>query len=365
MPRRAIAFRPPHCPNPQCDFHRDPRGWRYRRHGFYERQVAPRRIQRYRCSRCGRSFSDQTFSLTYWLKRPQALAPVYEGLVACSGYRQVARALGVSPSCVQHHATRLGRHALLFLAEHGPRGAPREPLVVDGFETFEHSQYYPFHVNLAVGAESHFLYGFTDAELRRKGRMTQGQKQRREALEAACGRPDPKAVEREVAELLTLVAPTRSSVVVRSDEHRAYPRAFRRCRELAIRHEMTPSRRARTTANPLFPVNRMDLLLRHCGANHKRETIAFSKRRQSAMERVAVFAVWVNFQKSRSEKRRDATPAQVLGLRATRLTTQELLGRRRFATRVPLPPRWQCYYAREIVTRARRCSPPRRYRYAA
>jgi hypothetical protein len=38
-----------------------------------------------------------------------------------------------------------------------------------------------------------------------------------------------------------------------------------------------------TAQNPLFPVNLADLLLRHSSANHKRETIAFSKRRQGAM----------------------------------------------------------------------------------
>ena len=82
--------------------------------------------------------------MTYWLRRPGALSQIYEGLVACAGYRQLGRALGLSPSTVQHHAQRLGRHALLFLAEHRPRGAPAEPVVMDGFESFEHSQYFPF-----------------------------------------------------------------------------------------------------------------------------------------------------------------------------------------------------------------------------
>jgi len=364
MRRRAGRFRPPHCPNPGCPFHRNSRGWGYRRFGFYARQSAPRRVQRYRCSRCGRTFGSQTFASTYWLKRPRALLAIYEGLVACAGLRQLARGLGVSPATVQHHALRLGRQALLFLGEHRPRGAPREAVVLDGFETFEHSQYFPFHVNLAVGADSHFLYAFTDAELRRKGRMTPAQRARREALEAAFGRPDPRAVEREMAELLSLLAPPGSRVAVRSDEHRAYPRAFRRVPGVAVHHEVTSSRRSRTPANPLFPVNRMDLLLRHGGANHKRETIAFSKRRQGAMERVAIFAVWVNFQKSRSEKRRDQTPAQALGLVDRRLTTQELFETRRFATRTPLPPRWQRYYERRVPTRARRCAPAPRYRFA-
>jgi len=32
------------------------------------------------------------------------------------------------------------------------------------------------HLNLAIGAESHFTYGFTHSELRRKGRMTARQR---------------------------------------------------------------------------------------------------------------------------------------------------------------------------------------------
>jgi len=70
-----------------------------------------------------------------------------------------------------------------------------------------------------------------------------------------------------------------------------------------------------------------------------------------------VFAVWVNFQKSRSEKRRDATSDQVLGLAPTRLATAQILTARLFPHRVDLPAPWQAYYERRIPTRARRCAP--------
>ncbi len=92
---------------------------------------------------------------------------------------------------------------------------------------------------------------------------------------------------------------------------------------------------------PVLRCSPRDLLIRHSGANHKRETIAFSKRRQSALERVAVFAVWVNFQKSRHEKARDATPAQWLGLVDRKLTTEDILAARHFPSRIPLPLRWR------------------------
>jgi hypothetical protein len=73
----------------------------------------------------------------------------------------------------------------------------------------------------------------------------------------------------------------------------------------------------------LFPVNLADLLLRHTGANHKRETIAFSKRHQIACYRTAIWVAWRNYLKSLSERRRDAPPAVRMGvihLTALRLT---------------------------------------------
>ncbi|MFM7231170.1 MAG: hypothetical protein ACKO3S_04235, partial [bacterium] len=162
-----------------------------------------------------------------------------------------------------------------------------EPLVVDGFESFGYSQYHPLYLNLVVGAHSHFVYAFTHSPMRRKGSMTAGQKRRRARMEAEDGRPDPRAIESGTHEALLLAARAPQPLVVRSDEHQAYPRALRRLEGYRILHERTHSKVARTAGNPLFPVNRLDLQLRHNSANHKRETIAFSKRHQSVVERAA------------------------------------------------------------------------------
>jgi transposase-like protein len=344
-------FRPPCCPNLKCVFHARSRGWRYRRAGSFRRLRAPRVVPRFQCSHCGRSFSSQTFSTTYWLKRPELLRHTWDALLACAGYRQIARIQQCSPTTVMTHAERLGRHALLFLEKHRPKSAPAEPIVVDGFESFEFSQFHPLHLNLAIGAHSHFLYAFTDAELRRKGRMTSGQKRKRQRIESRFGRPSPRAIERSMAALLNLVAPEGSQVEIRSDEHPAYPRAWRRVPRVEVRHAVTPSKKARTTRNPLFPVNRADLWLRHSGANHKRETIAFSKRRASVVERCAILGVYLSYQKSFSEKKRDATPAQRLGIANTKLHTREVLAERLFPSQIPLPALWQRYYCRDVVTR--------------
>jgi transposase-like protein len=350
MPRRPPDWYPPFCPNRCCVSHQDPGTWRYKKKGFFSRTRGRRRIQRYLCQRCGRNFSTQTFSPTYWLKRPDLLRRVFWGSLACSGLRQIAREVGGSHLTIQRHLERLGRHCLLLHEFLRPKAAPTEVLVLDGFRTFEAGQYWPFDLNLLVG-ESHYVYGFNDAELRRSGTHTEGQRAKRARLEAAYGRPDPQATRRAVEELVGRVVPEDAAAEIHSDEHRAYPQAFRRLAGRRIRHLTTSSKASRTAKNPLFPVNLADLLLRHGSANHKRETIAFSKRRQGALYRAAIWVVWRNYMKPRSERRQDAPPGVAIGVISERLSISDVLAQRRFPWRASLSG-WleRCYFGR-IPTR--------------
>ena len=343
---------PPFCPNPICRFHRaDRAGWTWKRAGFYPRARDPYRIQRFQCCHCRRHFSTQTFSTTYWLKRPEVLAPLFMRSVACSGLRQIAREFGASPSTIQGQLSRLGRHCLLFERTHGPCGPVREPLVLDGFQSFEYSQDHPYYLNCVVGKASQYFYAFTESEMRRSGSMTAAQRRRRSEVERRHGRPDPRAIEVGTAEVLQLVAPQAQSIVLHSDDHRSYPRAIRRLAHLDVTHSITSSRAARIPQNPLFAINSLDHLVRHSGAHHKRETIAFSKRRQGGLERSAIFQVWRNHMKWSSERRRGATPAMRLGLADRRKTVAEVLSIRLFVSRIRLPEVLSRFYWREVETR--------------
>jgi transposase-like protein len=349
MTPQGLSFVPPHCPRSDCRFHTCADGWRWVRYGFFTRHCSPQRIQRFRCRHCGATFSSQSFSTTYYLKRPELLPALFYRLLSCAGYRQMAREARCAASTLIGQAARLGRHALLYLATHRPP-APSEPLVIDGFESFAYSRYHPLHLNLAVGAHSHYVDAFTQATLRRKGRMTAGQKKRRLALEREHGRPDPKALEHAMVDLIRIAAPAPQALTLRSDEHPAYPRALRRLTGYHVQHECTPSVQARTPGNPLFPVNLMDTQLRHNSANHKRETIAYSKRHQAVIERGALLILWRNFTKPFSENHDGGTPAMRVGLRATPLSPEWLLKGRLFFSRVRMPESWRGYYRRRVPT---------------
>jgi transposase-like protein len=346
-------WQPPFCPNPKCKYHRGShRHWPCKKNGFFPRIQHPYRIQRYTCRHCKRSFSSQTFSTTYWQKLPLLDQQIFMKTVGAMANRQIARDLRVAPSTIDRHLDRLGRHCLLFHARHGMNVPPENPLVVDGFETFELSQYYPFHHNLAVEAETSYFFYFTDSELRRKGRMTDYQKHKRQQLEQQHGRPDPKAVEKGMAELLAVALAGVAEGVVLADEHQAYRRAWRRLGKPGIRLEVTSSKEPRTPRNPLFEVNLMELLLRHGSARHRRETIAFAKRRLCSSLQLAIQLVWRNWVKWRFEKRCRKTPAMLKGLIDRPLSVLDILSERLFRTRIELPPRWSEYYDGTVLTRA-------------
>ncbi|MFH1144651.1 MAG: hypothetical protein V1774_08925, partial [Candidatus Eisenbacteria bacterium] len=202
---------------------------------------------------------------------------------------------------------------------------------------------------------STFLYGFTDAPLRRKGSMTPSQQKRRAELEARLGQPDPQAVELGFGELVREWRgrlPSGAGLNLDTDDHPAYRRALRSILRASpspgVRHRITSSKDRRTKSNPLFPVNLADLRIRHGQANHRGETIAFSKLLQAAVERLAIFTVWSNCVKKKSENHDQASAAMALGLLKHRWSWKKILSQRLFPGHQSLSSRWQDYYWRRV-----------------
>jgi hypothetical protein len=325
--------------------------WAWRRRGFYTRPSDRRRVQRFECGTCGVTFSTQTFSTSYWQKRPELLYRLMFKVSGAMANRQLARELGCAPETANRQVARLGRHCLLFHTQLWQQTPPQGPLCIDGLESFEFSQYHPIHHHVAVEAETGFIAYHADSELRRKGRMTAYQKRRRAELEAALGKPSPMAIRQDMAHVLAVVLARAQRVVLRSDDHRAYLPGIAALR-CTVQHEVTSSRQARNPQNPLFAINELDLLTRHSQSNHRRETIAFSKRRQASAERFTIFLVWRNCVKRHREKGPPVTPAMKRGLTSRPLTVPEICAQRLFPGRIALPARWQEYYDRSVTTRA-------------
>ncbi|MCP4293462.1 MAG: hypothetical protein GY780_16670 [bacterium] len=265
--------------------------------------------------------------------------------------RQIARDLEIDPVTVDHKLARLGRHCLLFLTQMLEHAKPANEIVYDGLETFEFSQFFPYHHNLAIEKNTDFVLFFNDSELRRKGVMTKAQKPRRAELEELLGKPDPKAIRKSTEEMLDVTIQGQGKVILYTDEHKQYINPIRKYQGQVI-HEVTSSKDCRDHNNNLWEINLFDMLLRHSSKNHTRETIAFSKRRQAASERLAIFAVYRNFLLGRRQKNRwSPTPAMARGLLDRKLSVSDVLEGRLFVRHFVLPVSWDEYYWRRVSTR--------------
>ncbi len=193
--------------------------------------------------------------------------------------------------------------------------------------------------------------------------MTDKQKRQRAVFEKIRGRPDPQAVRKDMQELLEYVTEGTSEMTIHSDDHQAYPRAIRNLM-CTVRHIVTSSKDIRNRINKLFEINLLDLLIRHAEAGHKRETIAYPKRRNCSAYKLAVFLVLRNYVRTRRVRKSKLTPAQLLGICPQRLTVAEVLGRRLFVDQVGLTGRWREYYWQEVRTRALKINRRHELRYA-
>ena len=359
------GWKPPFCPNQNCKAHKPlQNNWHYIKFASYRRKSDNRKIQRYRCMTCKRTFSTQTFSTTYWQRLRGIDAKIMTKTIGCMANRQIARDLGIDPATVNRKLARMGRHCLLFFNQVMKTAKPAQQIVFDGFETFELSQYHPFHHNVAVEKDTDLVLFFNDSELRRKGRMTDPQKRKRSKLEKQFGKPDPRAIEKATSELLSVVIHEKP-VELFTDDHHQYRRPIRRYGS-QVKHSVTSSKDHRDRNNPLWEINLFDLLLRHSSANHKRETIAWSKRRQASTYRLAIFAVWRNFMKGRREKdRRSPSPAMERGLLDHRLNVGEVLSERLFPGHFELASSWVDYYWGRTSTRALKNERGHALKYAA
>ena len=357
-------FQPPFCPNPRCKAHHNvqPGGFRFHRHGVYIRKGDGRVVPRFLCLGCGATFSQQTFSTTYYLKVTRLLVPVAAGLLAGSAHRQLARSLHCAPSTVTRLSARLGRHAMLFQSWALKRlDAIREPVVYDDFESFACSQDLPLGMGTAVGQDSWFWYSLQHARHRRGGRRKLARKTQHLAPE-----PTPGAYRRAFRRTLQLLVgklPENATLELISDGHPEYRSGLRdHPARRRVRHRIFPNPKqrfqgarrtpeARRRDREMFAVDLLHSLIRHSQAHHRRETIAFGRRHNALIERGFLMMAWRNFIKRRTERGSDpTTPAMILGLTDRPWSWARLLSQRLFVKRIGLSESWMRVYRREIVT---------------
>src|SRR5512142_788881 len=282
-------FLPPFCPARRCPFHWLEHGQDYSSYapwGSYQTKAFGT-VPRFICLECGKTFSTQTFSVAYYAKRVLA-----------------------SPTdTISNRISRAARQALAFESDLASSRHPAENLAADGFESFCRSQFFPNNITILVGSASQFVYAADHVTLRRKGRMTESQRTKREVLDKLF-RPAPRGIRasfgRVAGESLRVLSDSRrEALTLWTDEHKEYPRGIRdsAClgalvRQGRIEHRTISSRAARTQDNPPFPVNYLGRELRKDLHEHGRESVCFGRNVNRQMERLALYLWWHNYRKA-------------------------------------------------------------------
>lgn len=324
----------PFCPNPRCRWHREaPEGKWAKPKGSYITKAFGR-IQRFQCRACHTTFSSQTFSLDYYVKRPMPFADVLNRLTSGESLRAISRNLLVSLRLVTNRIDRLARQAIALHTQALSSRAGFDDICIDGFVSFDGSQYFPSEIPIAITAHSQFVFDFSHASRRRSGSMTSAQKEKarllyarwplergaiarsfRETLESALALQPPSLYRPFV--LITDEKPDYRRVVHRLE-------AFRnQTEERRLVHWTIWSKLPRTFHNPLFSSNYIERELRKDLAGHHRETVCFNRNVANGMMRLALYLFVHNYLKPfRIRAQRGSHPhshAEAAGIPACRV----------------------------------------------
>ncbi len=321
-------FEPPRCPYPHCLQHAQPSPGFFVRHGSYRAKCRPHTVPRFRCRTCGRTFSRQSFRMSFGDHRPHLNAALFELLCSGIGLRQSARVLRLSRRCTELKFRKIARHLRrlnLNLRCPLPKGSTFQ---FDEFETYEgRRNTRPLSVPMLIERESRYLIWAESATIRPRGKMTKSRLEVIAAEDRRLGRRTDRsrrAIRRTLhrgAELSSCLP----SIVLHTDEKSSYPGLAREAfGARRLLHHRTNSKVSRDKANLLFPINHAEAMSRDLMGRLRRESWLVSKKRRCLDLALQLYAAYRNYVRRRFNWDTQSA-AQVLGFVSRRLSFGEAL----------------------------------------
>jgi len=155
---------------PQCHSHETlaPEPRMFRKMGFFVRKSDRVCVQRYKCLKCGKGFSDATNDPCLNQNKRQMNGPLYLLLSSGMSMRRSARNLKIHRRTIKRKLLFLANQAKLELEA---LRAPVSELQFDDLETFEHTKCKPLSVTMAVEKHTRRILGFRVARMPAKGKL--------------------------------------------------------------------------------------------------------------------------------------------------------------------------------------------------
>lgn len=324
-----MSFTPTFCP---CRSHDS---FQYQRRGSFVRACDGRRIQRFQCKQCNRSFSTQTFSGDYRLKRPELNERVFLALISKVTQRQIARTLRCKRRLVMHRLERFGEQCRAFHAAHVKAAerslVPGGVFLLDELETYEHNRRLrPLTVPVLVHKPSHCVLHTAVGTLPARRPLKPAEQAKLAKQESACGkrRSQSRVKVDECFQVLSRLVPGTASVVVRTDQKHSYAKLLRERFGERLVHKTTHSKEPRTYSNPLFVVNHTLAMLRDGIGRLVRRNWGATKRQERLEQHLWIWIAWRNYVRPITNQNHDATPGMVAGLCQRMLDVADLIALR-------------------------------------
>ena len=261
------------------------RGWFYRANGH-------KRIQRYRCDNCRRSFSDATKEVCYRQKRRDLNPQIFRLLTGGYSQRRAALDLKINRKTVVRKFLFLGRWAEYLLRETNLLQAPVNTMEFDDLETSEHTKCKPVSVTMAIEFKTRRILGFRVASMPAKGRLAKiARKKYGKRLDER-----PRKRDELFEELKPLLSET---CLIKSDESPHYPASVAK-HFPGSRHERFKGKRGcigglgelkKTGFDPLFTLNHTYAMLRANINRLFRRTWCTTKKKERLALHIAIYSL--------------------------------------------------------------------------
>ena len=270
------------------------------RKGYYWRSSDRRRIPRFHCQRCNRSFSVGTFDPCFRQKKRTLNSSLGSLLCSCVSQRRLALLLGINRKTVVRKFIFLGIQAfqsqLGRLEERSLSGNPVSEVYFDEMESFEHSKCLPLSIPIAVEARTRKILAFQVCSMPSKGPLA------RISVRKYGHRPDHRSyAARSVLEQVgVLLAPGSQ---IKTDENPKYPRWIQSSLPRSLLHRSYLGKRGcivgqqelkKVGFDPLFDLNHTCAMIRANINRLVRKTWCTTKKRERLFLHLALYAEFHN-----------------------------------------------------------------------
>jgi transposase-like protein len=203
------------CPNLDCSFYQ--KKDHLIKDGTFWRANDSRLIQRYKCSHCGRRFSNATYSLAKGQKKRRVNETVRKLLGSCVSMRRIAKLLSIRQITV--------KRKLLFLAEQARMNHAQfldsikgtvEHMQFDDMITSEHTKLKPLTISLAVDVKTRKILGAETDAIPAFGRLAELSRKK-----YGYRKSQHQTTLTNLFERIKFVI--KKGSLIQSDEHSAYP----------------------------------------------------------------------------------------------------------------------------------------------